>query len=354
MRTVYRKYICHRLLAGLAVSCCGLAAKSQELNLAYFSEWQTDFKRRANWINMLQMEGSLNISPGWSASLGTISVCKTYGGNMISDMLAYSNIEEENIAVAIDRLGVGLDKGKWSVFAGVGNVNGAFFMTPLTSLFTNSSCGIFPTISCNFSIANFPDASMGIEVQYKNNSVTANSAVYNGKGYHGFVGKDCVFRISPSSDGIFNINAVNYSKYGNNYNMGMGVHHGYSNGDEVGTQNPMQTEITENKTTEIFYWIYAEQKIIPDVCVIAQFSQCPGIQAGCRNFYGGGVAYTAKKFDVALYSCYADFIDNYEWANELTFRYVLSSRIYLQSSLHYIKNLAAEAVVGLFRMCVTI
>ncbi len=347
-------YAYQKLLVILAASCCGFTTKPQELSLSYTSEWQTDFQTKANWINLLQAETSLNISSGLTARLGTISTCRTNKDHIVSDMLTYSNIEEENIPIALNRFGVSVNKENFSIFAGVGNVNDSFFATQLTSLFTNSSCGIFPTISCNFPIANFPDAAMGLEGRYESENITVNCAVYNGKGHHKFIGNDCVFRIRPSSDGIFNINAVNYSKYDNNYNLGFGVYHGRINGDEDGTQKTFPTEMEEKDKTRFYYWLYTEQKIIQNLSLIAQYSQCPAIRNGCRNFYGIGIAYDARKYDVALYSCYADFTDNPEWASELTFRYDLTSAIYLQTSLHYIRNSNTRGLVGLFRFGITI
>lgn len=347
--SAYKKYF-----VVLAAFSCGLTTRSQELSLSFASEWQTDFQNKFNWINMLQSESSINICHGLSGHVGTISTSSTNEGHLFDDLLTYSNIEEENIPLALSRFGIGLVSGKWSGFVGVGNVNDAFFVTPVTSLFTNSSCGIFPTISCNFCIANFPDASVGVEGRYENDNISINSAIYNGQGYHGFSGNDCVFRFRPLSDGIFNINAVNYRKYDNNYNMGIGIYHGHMDSNENGTQKILSAEISETKKTEFFYWLYAEQKIIMNMSLIAQYSQCPDIEYGCRNFYGMGLVYNAKRYDIGLYSCYADFTDNYEWGSELTLKYKLSPGIDLQSSLHYIKNTTADGLIGLIRMCVTL
>ena len=337
-------------LAALAAFCCGLAVRSQEVSLSYDSEWQTDFHDSANWVNLFTTKARINICHGLSAGIGTVSTCKTRQNGLISDLLTYSNIEEENIPLAFNRFGICYGREKWYVFVGVGNVNDAFFVTPVTSIFTNSSCGIFPTISCNFGIANFPDAAMGVESRYESGDISVCSALYNGKGYHRFGGRDCVFRIRPSSDGIFNINAVNYSRNGNNYNMGIGIYHGYADGYETFAQEPLPAEISEKRTAQIFYWLYAEQKITSNTYLIGQFSQCPAIECGCRNFYGVGVAYRARKYDVALYSCYAGFSDSHEWASELTFKYNLLPDISLQPSLHYIRNTTFRGAVGLLRI----
>lgn len=273
---------------------------------------------------------------------------------MLSNLTTYSNIEEINIPLALSRLGIRIEKDKFHIFAGVGNVNDYFFVTPVTSLFTNSSCGIFPTISANFGIANFPDASVGVEGQYETGGFKANCAVYNGMASHHYLGKEGVFRLCPATDGIFNINAVNYRKNGNNYNLGFGVHHSGIGSDETTAQEFPATRYAKKKNTEIFYWLYAEQMIAKSLAFIVQYSQCPGISDGCRDFYGAGVAYDTDKYSLGLYSCYGDFSDNAEWASELTFIYRISTCISIQPALHYICNSASRGAVGLLRVCFTL
>ena len=341
------------ILAALAALCCGQAAGERTVSLAYTTEWQTDFHKNTNWVNLLAAEASIGLSRKLSADVATISVATTRPESIIPDLLTFSNIEEENIPLALSRLGLTFTGTDWSISAGVGNVNDAFFVTPLTSLFTNSSCGIFPTISCNFPIANYPDAALGIEGCYRHADITLNSALYNGNGHHHFIGSDCVFRIRPATEGIFNINALNYNRNDNNYNLGIGLYHGRDADNETGTQNTSPTPTTPKEKTDIFYWLYAEQKITERLSLMAQISQCPLITSGCRNFYGAGAAYRAHKYEIGIYSCYADFTGDYEWASELTVKYGLSSHIDLQSSIHYIKNTLSQGPVGLFRVNVT-
>lgn len=343
-----------RSLVAPVAFCCGPATGAQEATLSYSSELQTGFGEKANWVNLLQLGASVGLGGGLSAQVGTISTSNTNGEHLIPDLLGFSNIEEENIPLALERLGIGLSRDGWELFLGVGNVNGAFFVTPVTSLFTNSSCGIFPTLSCNFSIANFPDASMGVEGQYSNGGITVATALYNGRGYHGFKGEDCVFRFNPGRDGIFNINAVNYSRYGNDYNMGVCLCHGPGGGNEDGAWLSPQAASPERMRTDVALWLYAEQKITGNLSVIAQYSRCPTVADGCRAFYGGGLACKAGRCDIGLYSCYADFADTYEWASELTFRYELSSILTLQPALHYVANSETRSVVGMLRLSVSI
>ena len=337
-----------------ALTGCGLHSGAHQAGLDYSSELQTAFGREANWVNLLQLQGQLDLTSRLSARAATISCATMRECPLLDDLLTYSNIEESNIPLAISRLGVGWENDRCNLFAGIGNVNDAFFVTPVTSLFTNSSCGIFPTLSCNFPIANFPDASFGIEGEYDFDGVRVNSALYDGRSSHSIVGSGNVWRLDLKHDGVFNINAVNYDTNDSNYNLGVGVYHGRCDDDDQGAPEAEFASLAPTPSTQLFYWLYAEQRLAPGLSMIAQFSQCPAIESGCRTFCGGGFAWQLDRYDLGVYTCYADFTEAYEWASELTARYRVSDHIELQTSLHYIRNTSARGLVGLLRLSLSL
>ena len=339
----------NRLYIVLAATCCVHSAGAQEFGLEYTTELQTRFKKEANWVNRLQLEASVDIGKYFSVQAASVSTATTVSEPLIYNMITFSNIEEENIPFAFKRLGCEFHTGDWQMFAGVSNMNDNYFVTPLASLFTNSSCGIFPTISCNFDIANFPNASLGVTGKYDNGRITADVAIYNGRGYHGFTGDNCVFRFNPVKDGIFNINSVTYRSNDNYYNLGVSLHWRDSPCTE-GDSGMFQKEKEIKDKTHFAIWGYAEQKIVKNLYGIVQYSGCPAIKDGCRNFAGAGLAYKCGKSEIALYSSYADFISEYEWASEITFRYTISEKIYIQPAVHYIHNSQTNGVVGLLRL----
>ncbi|MDE5899759.1 MAG: hypothetical protein K2H33_00210, partial [Muribaculaceae bacterium] len=156
---------------------------------------------------------------------------------------------------------------------------------------------------------------------------------------------------SPCSDGVFNINSVNYKWHDSNYNMGVGIHSRSNLSYEVGNPESFKTqESREKEKTEVFYWVYAEQQLTRNISLVAQYSQCPTIKIGCRNFYGIGISYCKELYDIGLYTCYADFSNLFEWSSELTFKYQISSHISVQPALHYIKGTLGQGVVGLARL----
>lgn len=98
----------------------------------------------------------------------------------------FSNIDEDNTTLAPAVAGLTFTSGGSMLFAGIRNMNEDYFTSHFMSLFTNSSCGIFPTISANYRIANYPLASMGIHLERKIRELTIMASVYNGVGYKSF------------------------------------------------------------------------------------------------------------------------------------------------------------------------
>ena len=108
----------------------------------YTTEWQWDMKKETNWVNLLKLNLSV---PVWnrmgSFEATTIHVAKT-NECIIDDWQTFSNIEEENELAAIAVLGYMHEWKECHLFVGIRNLNEDFFTSDVTSLFTNSSCGI--------------------------------------------------------------------------------------------------------------------------------------------------------------------------------------------------------------------
>ncbi|MDE6545315.1 MAG: hypothetical protein K2L63_04400, partial [Paramuribaculum sp.] len=64
---------------------------AQELALSYDTELQSRFRSKANWVNMLNLDASLNVTDFMSVRLGTISTCSTNDGSLLPNILTYSN-----------------------------------------------------------------------------------------------------------------------------------------------------------------------------------------------------------------------------------------------------------------------
>lgn len=210
------------------------------------TELQTDFQGGYNWVNLFRTDFQWAIARQIHLNAGTISTVKTLEKRLANDLQTFSNIEEENIPLAIAVLGLDWQVGNSTLFMEIRNLNEDYFTSACTSLFTNSSCGIFPTLSANYPIANYPVASIGIDYKLLLENWLFETSLYNGTGYRDFTGKENVFRFCPRTDGILSVTSINYRKYGNEYYLGIALHYGLPVGHEMGTEKRKRKR--KNKT----------------------------------------------------------------------------------------------------------
>lgn len=122
----------------------------------YTTEVQWDLKKHTNWLNHLRLDLAIPLWEGkGTLEAATLHVARIREG-IIDDWQGHSNIEEDNMLAALAVLGYMHEWKEAHLFVGVRNVNEDFFTSDVTSLFTNGSCGIFPTIAASYPIANFP------------------------------------------------------------------------------------------------------------------------------------------------------------------------------------------------------
>ncbi|MBO6067904.1 MAG: hypothetical protein J6P50_01680 [Bacteroidales bacterium] len=178
--------------------------------LDYIVEQQTDFQHfRMN--NMLQLNADIPISRHFSFIFSTISFAATDSTPLAEDLQVYSNIEAyNNIALAFAVAGIEWNiNEEHSLFAGIRRIDEDYFCSDALALFTNSSCGGFPTVTANFDIAAYPTASAGVHYAFEKENLTLQASLYNGTGHYRFAGRENVFRIRPRSDGVFGSASMN-------------------------------------------------------------------------------------------------------------------------------------------------
>ncbi len=328
----------------LALPICAIDSTAQELNATYITEIQSDFQDKSNWLNHLRLDFSMDIAKNLRFDAATLSVAQTNGAPIMGDIQTFSNIEADNMTLALAMLGVNWTIGKSELFFGVHNMNENFFTSPGTALFTNSSCGIFPTLGLDYAIANFPLASMGVAYTLHLDRWRLQTSLYNGVGYNDFTGRDNVFRICPQSDGLFSVSQVSYETNGSGYYIGMAHRDAkHENEEEIASQ---ETE----KSLHSVYWAYAEQRITDRLHLIAQYSINPSADNGCRNYAALGTILKAGDTEGGLIANYADCTTEHEWTVELTWKIPFSDKGYIQPALHYFNNSHTEDVVGLLRL----
>ena len=326
-----RKIIVCLTMTVAAIGSHRLVAQSLDLN--YITELETNFHKGFKWINLLRTDLSFPVNNQIGFELASFSVSKTSDTYIANDLQTFSNIDTENIPWTLAVLGINWQMKNSSLFIGIRNVNEDYFTSPCTALFTNSSCGIFPTISANYPIANYPVASVGIDYKLNLKKWFLETSIYNGTGYRNLSGKDNIFRFCPQTDGIFSITSLNYQNYGNSYFMG----------------NQEETIKTQKKGMNATLWTYAEQTLVAQVKVLAQYSINTPRNKGCRYYLGTGLILSTTRSEGGFFIDYADFSSMGECACEITWKFPCLKNGYLQPALHFIKNTYGQNLVGMIR-----
>lgn len=198
---------------------------AQEFSGELTSEWQWDMNKRTNWVNLLRLNMRLPLANGKGAfEAATLHVAKTKEETILADWQGFSNIEADNMFAAIAVLGYMHTWRNAHLFVGVRNVNEDFFTSNETLLFTNSSCGIFPTIAASYPIANYPFSGLTLYFDVTRGGWTFKNSIYNGMGYNGWKHNDNPFRLNPKQDGIFNISQLEYAYHNAHYFAGLALH----------------------------------------------------------------------------------------------------------------------------------
>ena len=344
---------------------------AQEFSGELTSEWQWDMNKRTNWVNLLRLNMKLPLANGKGAfEAATLHVAKTKEETILADWQGFSNIEADNMFAAIAVLGFMHTWQNAHLFVGVRNVNEDFFTSDMTSLFTNSSCGIFPTIAASYPIANYPFSGLTLYFDVTRGPWTFKNSLYNGTGYNGWKGNDNPFLVRPKRDGVFNISQLEYSAHDARYFAGLTVHtrqhltcvqEGFVTTDgasasENDGEEAVSTEKTTNKTT-FAWWLYGEQPVWTagdrSVVCMAQYSENTSHKNKCYRYAEVGCAYRDSLNECGLSGQYARFQEGNEWSMELTWRRQLSETVAVQPSFQYVNNANGQFTVLSARLCLS-
>ncbi len=342
----------------LAVSLCwatvGMAQEDNalkpkpEAGMELTTEVQATTSGDMNFANLLRLNASVPLSRNLMLEAASLSTYMTAAESIGGDMQTFSNLDAGNIPFALSVCDV-----EWQIddhqtlYAGIRNMNEDYFTSPVTSLFTNSSCGIFPTISANYPIANYPVASVGVHYRYENvnesedenenrgKRFAVQASVYNGVGYNRFCGRENVFRVCPKSDGVFALAQTEYERNGSGYYLGACGRYGDSS---EGGKRLFSTAL----------WGYAEQYLSHNLSLIASYSHAFA-SAECSDFVGIGGKWSLGNAELGVFQDYACFSECKEWATELTCRISVSQHLQIQPTAHFIVTGNKTKAVGAFR-----
>lgn len=330
------------------------------LGMELTSELQGTHTGDYNYVNLLRLNAALPIvSPksenprgvGLTFEIASLSTCMTAHESIGGELQTFSNLDAGNIPFALSVCNLTLNVGdRHSLFLGIRNMNEDYFCSDVTSFFTNSSCGIYPTISANYPIANYPVASMGVHYRYENENENKNknrrfvvqASLYNGTGYNRFTGRENVFRVCPKDDGVFGVAEVSYTHRGSSYFLGNALYckEGVS----------PSTKLRINSTP----WFYTEQSINSNLSLIAGYSHAFGAEAECKDFIGLGAYYKIGKYQLGAFANYANFSEANEFATELTGKIPISRHIDIQPSVHLITTDSRFQCAAAVRMALSI
>ncbi len=326
---------------------------AQTISGEYTTEWQWDLNTNTNWVNLLRLDFQMDLGKNGSLEAATLSVAKT-NETITEDWQTFSNIEEENNFCAIALLGYAHSWQKAHLFVGARNVNEDFFTSRVTSLFTSSSPGIFPTISASYPIANYPLSGLTLHFDIELGDFTFMNSIYNGKGYNGWNCHDNPFRINLSEDGFFDMMELSYARHDDHYfSAGAAIHNRFFAVDAEGEM----AEIGEKKVSAA-WWLYGEQTLWSSgddkrLEVIAEYSENTNKQSGCRRYAEVGAAFTAGDNQVGLSAQYGEFFMGREKSVELTYCRELNDHVTLQPMFQYIYNPLGQFTIVSTRATIT-
>ncbi len=319
------------------VSIC--LSHAQCFSGVYTTEWQWDMNKKTNWVNQLRLDLSVPVFGGrGSIEATTLHLAKT-GDSVIGDWQGFSNIEADNMFAAIAVLGYMHEWKAGHLFVGVRNVNEDFFTFDVTALFTNSSCGIFPTVAASYPIANYPLSGLTVYFDVTKGGWTFRNSIYNGSGYNGWTAHDNPFLVRPKKDGIFNISQLEYSYRGGRYFAGAAIHTRQYAIDEEEEMAP--AEEAAHKTS-CGWWVYGEQTVWESgarkVSCMAQYSENTSRRSACYRYAEIGGAYQDEANRCGVSGQYARFRQGVEYSVELTWRRQLNKWLSVQPSFQYVSN----------------
>lgn len=327
------------MMFAAVVPGCHRPAAQPLFGIGYTTELQTDF-REMNWVNLLKMDFSRTLGKGFRIDLGSISIAKTRPERLIDDRQGFSNIEADNLPFSLSVAGLSFSRGASCLFAGLRNMNEDYFASPVTSLFTNSSCGIFPTIAANYPIANYPLSSLGIHYTHEKERWRIQASLYNGRGYNGFAADNFLFRFRPVSDGLFGITSLNYRNHGSSYHLGGVLYNGFH----------ICEAKAEKRSLSGILWGYVEQRLTKGLYLLAQYSAVFPSDVWCHRFGGAGVVMRFRTAEAGFFSGCAVFSAEKEYASELTCRITFSDHVAIQPAVHLIQGACGFRQITLMRL----
>lgn len=325
---------------------------AQTIDMTYTTEFQYNLRNRTNWCNLLQLEATCPIGANGRAAITLNSMYKLHAQRIADDWQGFSNIEENNLPCEIALLGYTHQFHKSEVFVGIRNLGEDYFKSPNMTMFTNSSCGIFPTLSYNYPLASYPLSGLCVDYAGTFGDWTVRGSVYNGKAYSGWRSDDNPFLVRFKQDGVFGLTETTYTTASGRYYGGFALHQRFGLLQENDGFN-------SSSRTNVVWWGYVDQCLwkVPtqEVNLLVQYSQSAPKGNDCQLYAGMGATWSdfkeqKKRHEIGLFVLWADFKFGNEVAGELTYCYNFKYGLLVQPALHVIKNTDGVYTILMLRL----
>ena len=300
---------------------------------------------KVGWANRLQADFGVKL---WNGGVFDVSGLATYGIGtpVVNDRQGFSNINAYNRAFRLIHAGLSQKflGDKFTVFVGLKGADEDYFNTDLTGLFTGSSYGCFPTIGENHGIAVYPEAALGVHLEFDLENWTFRESLYNG------APSDCLneqFCFRPGRDGLLNAGSVMYTNDLDEDFAPLSYTLGY-----------VLSSKEVRGHTRASLWANVEQPLFPighsRISLLAQGAAELSKNAYCKGYWGAGVIaenITHNGGHLGLSVNRVFCVDGHETDVELTFYYPLKWGFSIQPALHAIRIDGQNIIAGQLRLC---
>lgn len=341
------------------VNCVVFTAAAQEphrtkVTVGLTSEGQYNMTNdKTNWINLLEVgiETRLSKDLTWNADLISVQNTRLQKGKngIAEDLQVFSNIEDENRELSLFAFGpVWKINDNLNVFLGIRNVNLDYFTSPLTSVFTGSSQGIFPTVSGNWELlSNYPLSAVALHLEwgFAGNWEIKNS-FYNGVASYKM---NEVFRFRPGRDGIFNIVQLGYAEPENSGRRLGSYYAGFTCGNAP-------YEAGGKKHGRYSFYGLLEQSLAGNFGLLLSGGWAPKSEE-CHAYYGAGIVWSDLFKGNAGFGVLVNraiYAEGRETGVEINYDMPVCEHISIQPVLHLIRTTGKSNTIGLVRVNISL
>lgn len=338
---MFRKFLI--ILWGCSCTC---ASPAQSFDGESIVEGQWDLHRHTRLVHFLKFE--LHLPLGEKAGRVEASTLHVWGmgENGIDSWQGNSNIDTDRTLAALAVLGYRYEWTCGSLFIGIRNVNEDFFTSEVTSLFTNSSCGIFPTVSASYPIADYPLSGLTVYGELTWGQWRWKHSVSNGVGYAGWTRHDSPFRLRLGKEGLFCLSQLEHAFRRGRYFLGAAGHTRLFVADSEGEISAVSASF---RHPSLAWWVYGEQTVWEagsrKLSLMAQYSENTDRRNRCYRYGELGFAYRDRVNQFGMSAQGARYRQGTEYSLEATWKRELGPTWTLQPSFQYMANRDGDFLV---------